>query len=101
MGRALEQPPPPADDGARHLGPRSGDHTAFSIAGNLGKRALVLERAAATGLISWLEQPRLDRPVPVPNPPGTPPLAPGGRLARAPSLGEHSAGVLAEIGMAP
>ncbi len=34
---------PPEGDWARMLGPRYGDHTAFSIAGNLGKRSIVLD----------------------------------------------------------
>ncbi len=54
-------------------------------------------QVAATGLISWLDQPGLDRPVPVPNPPGAPPLKPGGRLAHAPSVGEHSDEIRAEM----
>ena len=54
-------------------------------------------QVAATGLISWLDQPGMERPVPLPNPPGTPPLKPQGRLAHAPTLGEHTAEVLAEL----
>ena len=54
-------------------------------------------QVAATGLISWLDQPGMDQPVPLPNPPGTPPLEPKGRLAHAPTLGEHTAEVLAEL----
>jgi len=54
-------------------------------------------QVAATGLISWLDQPGMERPVPLPNPPGTPPLEPRGRLAHAPTTGEHTAEVLAEI----
>jgi len=54
-------------------------------------------QVAATGLISWLDQPGMDRPVPMPNPPGTPPLKPQGRLAHSPTIGEHTAEVLAEI----
>ena len=34
---------PPEGDWARQLGRRVGDHTAFSIAGNLGKRSIVLD----------------------------------------------------------
>ncbi|MEL0003273.1 MAG: CoA transferase, partial [Rhodospirillales bacterium] len=34
---------PPEGDWARMLGPRYGDHTAFSVAGNIGKRALALD----------------------------------------------------------
>lgn len=55
-------------------------------------------QVAATGLVSWLAQPGLDREVPLPNPPGTPPLGSEPALARAPLLGEHTRAVLAEIG---
>lgn len=34
---------PPDGDWARMLGPRYGDHTAFSVIGNLGKRAVALD----------------------------------------------------------
>ena len=34
---------PPAGDWSRILGPRYGDHTAFSVVGNLGKRSLALD----------------------------------------------------------
>ena len=34
---------PPAGDWARILGPRYGDHTAFSLIGNIGKRSLCLD----------------------------------------------------------
>ena len=34
---------PPEGDWARVLGRRYGDHTAFSIVGNLGKRSIVLD----------------------------------------------------------
>jgi crotonobetainyl-CoA:carnitine CoA-transferase CaiB-like acyl-CoA transferase len=34
---------PPDGDWARMLGPRYGDHTAFSVVGNLGKRCVVLD----------------------------------------------------------
>jgi crotonobetainyl-CoA:carnitine CoA-transferase CaiB-like acyl-CoA transferase len=55
-------------------------------------------QVAATGVVSWLAQPDLDREVPLPNPPGTPPLGSDPALARAPLLGEHTRAVLAEIG---
>ena len=34
---------PPEGDWARHLGKPFGEHTAFSVAGNLGKRSVVLD----------------------------------------------------------
>jgi len=37
---------PPEGDWARMLGPRYGDHTAFSVAGNLGKKSVVLDLKA-------------------------------------------------------
>ncbi len=40
---------PPEGDWARMLGPRYGDHTAFSVAGNIGKRALALDLKSAAG----------------------------------------------------
>lgn len=40
---------PPGGDWARALGRRYGDHTAFSIAANLGKRSIALELRTAEG----------------------------------------------------
>ena len=40
---------PPDGDWARILGPRYGDHTAFSIAGNLGKRSIAIDLKQAAG----------------------------------------------------
>ncbi len=54
-------------------------------------------QVAATGLISWLDQPGLDEPVPLPNPPGTPRLKPNGRLALSPTLGQHTDDILAAL----
>jgi crotonobetainyl-CoA:carnitine CoA-transferase CaiB-like acyl-CoA transferase len=54
-----------------------------------------------TGLIHWLEQAGLPRPVPVPALPGTPPPAPGTARAQAPTPGQHTAAILAEHGYAP
>ncbi len=51
----------------------------------------------ASGLISWLDQPGFKEPVPVPNPPGAPPLQPGGRNAVAPTCGEHTETILADL----
>jgi crotonobetainyl-CoA:carnitine CoA-transferase CaiB-like acyl-CoA transferase len=52
----------------------------------------------ATGLISWLTQPGLPEPVPMPNIPGLPRFESGTRRAHAPRLGEHSVEVLRECG---
>ena len=52
----------------------------------------------ATGIISWLDQPGVPEPVPMPNIPGLPPLRNGTKRAHAPRLGEHSVEVLAEHG---
>ena len=54
-------------------------------------------QTAATGLISWLEQPGGDRPWPVPNPAGAPPLISGAPEATAPALGQHTEDVLLEL----
>jgi len=51
----------------------------------------------ATGLISWLDQPGLPHPVPVPNPPGAPKLRPNGTNAKAPKTGEHTEAVLTAL----
>jgi crotonobetainyl-CoA:carnitine CoA-transferase CaiB-like acyl-CoA transferase len=51
----------------------------------------------ATGLISWLEQPGLPHPVPVPIPPGAPKLKPNGANAKAPTTGEHTEAVLTAL----
>lgn len=54
-------------------------------------------QVAANAVVSWLQQPGLDRPVPVTNPPGLPVLQSGTRLAHAPLKGEHSDEILREI----
>ena len=56
------------------------------------------EQVDATGIISWLDQPGVPEPVPMPNIPGLPPLRNGTKRAHAPRLGEHSVEVLAEHG---
>ncbi len=53
----------------------------------------------ACGLISWLNHSGVPEPIPVPNPPGAEPLADGMAAAHAPHLGEHTAAVLAELGI--
>jgi len=58
------------------------------------------EQVAATGIISWLNQPGVPEPVPMPNIPGLPPFQNGTRRAHAPRLGEHTRDVLAEHGYA-
>ena len=52
----------------------------------------------ATGIISWLTQPGIDEPVPMPNIPGLPPFENGTKRAHAPRLGEHTLEVLREHG---
>lgn len=56
------------------------------------------EQVAATGIMSWLQQPGLPELIPMPNIPGLPPFESGTKRAHAPSLGEHSREVLAEYG---
>jgi len=52
----------------------------------------------ATGIISWLNQPGIPEPVPMPNIPGLPPFSNGTKRAHAPRLGEHTVEVLEEHG---
>jgi crotonobetainyl-CoA:carnitine CoA-transferase CaiB-like acyl-CoA transferase len=56
------------------------------------------EQVAATGIMSWLDQPGVPEPIPMPNIPGLPPFISGTRRAHAPALGEHTRDVLAEHG---
>ena len=58
------------------------------------------EQVAATGIMSWLEQPGVPEAVPMPNIPGLPPFETGTKRAHAPRLGEHTREVLAEHGYA-
>jgi crotonobetainyl-CoA:carnitine CoA-transferase CaiB-like acyl-CoA transferase len=51
-----------------------------------------------TGLIQWLSQAGLNRPVPVPALPGMLPQADGSPRGTAPVAGEHTAAILAEHG---
>jgi crotonobetainyl-CoA:carnitine CoA-transferase CaiB-like acyl-CoA transferase len=51
-----------------------------------------------SGLIQWLTQAGLDRPVPVPALPGMPPQLDGTPRGSAPATGEHTAAILAEHG---
>ncbi len=55
-------------------------------------------QVAATGIISWLNQPGVPQPVPMPNIPGLPPFENGTTRAHAPRLGEHTREVLASHG---
>jgi len=55
-------------------------------------------QVAATGIISWLNQPGVAEPVPMPNIPGLPPFENGTMRAHAPTLGEHTREVLAQHG---
>ncbi|MBN8903836.1 MAG: CoA transferase [Rhodospirillales bacterium] len=56
------------------------------------------EQVAATGIMSWLDQPGVPEKVPMPNIPGLPPFESGTKRAHAPMVGEHSREVLAEHG---
>lgn len=56
------------------------------------------EQVAATGIISWLTQPGVPEPIPMPNIPGLPRLESGTKRAHAPTLGEHTREVLSELG---
>ncbi len=56
------------------------------------------EQVAATGIMSWLAQPGLPEPIPMPNIPGLPPFESGTKRAHAPALGEHTREVLADHG---
>ncbi|HUN44398.1 MAG TPA: CaiB/BaiF CoA-transferase family protein [Acetobacteraceae bacterium] len=55
-------------------------------------------QVAASGIMSWLEQPGVPEPVPMPNIPGLPPFESGMKRAHAPMVGEHTREVLAEYG---
>ncbi|MBS0642477.1 MAG: CaiB/BaiF CoA-transferase family protein [Acetobacteraceae bacterium] len=56
------------------------------------------EQVAATGIISWLNQPGVPEAVPMPNIPGLPPFQNGTKRAHAPRMGEHTREVLTEHG---
>lgn len=56
------------------------------------------DQVVASGIISWLDQPGVPEPVPMPNIPGLPKLASGMKRAHAPALGEHTREVLREHG---
>lgn len=51
-----------------------------------------------TGLIAWLEQPGVERPVPVGNLPGITPFQSGAPAATSPRAGQHTGAVLREHG---
>lgn len=55
-------------------------------------------QVAATGIVSWLNQPGVPEPVPMPNIPGLPAFENGTARAHAPILGENTREVLAEHG---
>jgi len=56
------------------------------------------DQVEAAGIISWLNQPGVPEPVPMPNIPGLPPLESGTKRAHAPMLGEHTMEVLTQHG---
>jgi crotonobetainyl-CoA:carnitine CoA-transferase CaiB-like acyl-CoA transferase len=56
------------------------------------------EQVAATGIISWLDQPGFSERVPMPNIPGLPAFQNGTKRAHAPRLGEHTREILLEHG---
>jgi len=58
-------------------------------------------QVAASEIVSWLEQPGVPEPVPMPNIPGLPPFESGTRRAHAPTVGEHTREVLGEYGYSP
>ena len=52
----------------------------------------------ASATVSWVGQPGMPKPVPLPNLPGLPPLAQGTARAHAPARGEHTDVLLASLG---
>lgn len=52
----------------------------------------------ATEAVAWLDQPGVDRPVPIPNIPGAAPFVGGTQRAESPSLGQHTRTVLSDAG---
>jgi crotonobetainyl-CoA:carnitine CoA-transferase CaiB-like acyl-CoA transferase len=56
------------------------------------------DQVRATGIISWLDQPGVPEPVPMPNIPGLPNFETGTKRAHAPRVGEHTRDILAEHG---
>lgn len=58
------------------------------------------DQVAATGAIHWLDQPGVPEPVPVPSVAGLAPLANGSFRGTAPTLGQHTGEILAELGYA-
>jgi crotonobetainyl-CoA:carnitine CoA-transferase CaiB-like acyl-CoA transferase len=65
---------------------------------NTYREFLQEEQVTASGIITWLDQPGVPEPVPMPNIPGLPPFESGSKRAHAPRLGEHTLEVLAQHG---
>jgi crotonobetainyl-CoA:carnitine CoA-transferase CaiB-like acyl-CoA transferase len=64
------------------------------------RRYLDDAHVAATGAVTWIEQPQVGR-IPLHRIPGLPQPAPGSAAARSPAIGEHTREVLGELGLAP
>ncbi len=120
LGADVIKVEPPEGDWARGLGTQHGDHSAYSLVCNQGKRGIVLDlKADAAGAALWRLIEAADvfaqgfRPgvidrlgfgydavaarMPLPNVIGAPPFADG---VTAPALGAHTSEVLREYGFA-
>lgn len=64
------------------------------------RRYLDDAHVAATGAVTWTEQPQVGR-IPLHRIPGLPQPAPGSAAARSPAIGEHTREVLGELGLSP
>ena len=80
------------------LAKRFSDRNIMNYRVNSYEEFLREEQVAATGIMSWLEQPGFPELVPMPNIPGLPPFESGTKRAHAPTLGQHTREVLREHG---